>query len=105
MLSGMQEFVFASHIPFINVGERCNISGSLKFKKLIKNDDYEGAIAVAKEQVENGAQILDFNMDDGLIDGKKAMTRFMRMALSDPDIAKVPIMVDSSKFEVIEAGL
>ena len=89
----------------MNVGERCNISGSAKFKKLIKNDDYEKAIAVAKEQVENGAQILDFNLDDGLIDGVKAMTRFMRMALSDPDIAKVPIMVDSSKFSVIEAGL
>lgn len=93
------------HIKFVNVGERCNISGSLKFKKLIKGDSYEDAIAVAKDQVENGAQVLDFNLDDGLIDGKKAMTRFMRMALSDPDIAKVPIMVDSSKFEVIEAGL
>jgi len=104
-LSGMQEFVFEDHIPFINVGERCNISGSAKFKKLIKNDKYEEAIAVAKDQVENGAQVLDFNLDDGLIDGKKAMTRFMRLALSDPDIAKVPIMIDSSKFEVIEAGL
>lgn len=101
----MQEFIFADHIPFINVGERCNISGSLKFKKLIKGDKFDEAIAIAKEQVENGAQILDFNLDDGLIDGKKAMTRFMRMALSDPDIAKVPIMIDSSKFEVIEAGL
>jgi 5-methyltetrahydrofolate--homocysteine methyltransferase len=104
-LSGMQEFVMEDHIQFINVGERCNISGSAKFKKLIKADKYEDAIAVAKDQVENGAQILDFNLDDGLIDGKKAMTRFMRMALSDPDIAKVPIMIDSSKFEVIEAGL
>jgi 5-methyltetrahydrofolate--homocysteine methyltransferase len=104
-LSGMQEFIFEDHISFINVGERCNISGSAKFKKLIKNDKYEDAIAVAKDQVENGAQILDFNLDDGLIDGKKAMTKFMRMALSDPDIAKVPIMIDSSKFEVIEAGL
>jgi len=97
--------MFKDHIKFVNVGERCNISGSLKFKKLIKEDKYEAAIAVAKDQVENGAQILDFNLDDGLIDGKKAMTRFMRMALSDPDIAKVPIMIDSSKFEVIEAGL
>lgn len=105
MLSGMQEFIHGDHIPFINVGERCNISGSAKFKRLIKNDQYDAAIAVAKEQVENGAQILDINLDDGLIDGKKAMTRFIRMALSDPDIAKVPIMVDSSKFEVIEAGL
>lgn len=105
MLSGMSEFVLQDHINFVNVGERCNISGSARFKKMIKNDEYEKAIAVAKDQVENGAQILDFNLDDGLIDGKKAMTKFMRMALSDPDIAKVPIMVDSSKFEVIEAGL
>jgi len=104
-LSGMQEFIFKDHIPFINVGERCNISGSAKFKKLIKNDKYDDAIAIAKEQVENGAQILDFNLDDGLIDGKKAMTKFVRLALADPDIAKVPIMIDSSKFEVIEAGL
>jgi 5-methyltetrahydrofolate--homocysteine methyltransferase len=105
MLSGMQEFIFGSHIPFLNVGERCNIAGSLKFKKLIKNDDYDSAIAIAKEQVENGAQVLDFNLDDGLIDGKKAMTKFVRLALSDPDIAKVPLMIDSSKFEVIEAGI
>ena len=101
----MSSFIFQPHIKFINVGERCNISGSLKFKKLIKDDQFEAAVAIAKDQVENGAQILDFNLDDGLIDGKKAMTRFIRMALSDPDIAKVPIMVDSSKFEVIEAGL
>lgn len=105
MLSGMSPFIFQSHIKFINVGERCNISGSAKFKKLIKEDNYEAAIAIAKDQVENGAQILDFNLDDGLIDGKKAMAKFMRMALSDPDIAKVPIMIDSSKFEVVEAGL
>lgn len=105
MLSGMAEFIHGDHIPFINVGERCNISGSAKFKKLIKADKWEEATAVAKDQVENGAQILDFNLDDGLIDGKKAMTKFMRLALSDPDIAKVPIMIDSSKFEVVEAGL
>jgi 5-methyltetrahydrofolate--homocysteine methyltransferase len=105
LLSGMEEFIMEDHIKFVNVGERCNISGSIKFKNLIKKDKFEEAIAVAKDQVENGAQILDFNLDDGLIDGKKAMTRFMRMALSDPDIAKVPIMIDSSKFEVVEAGL
>lgn len=105
LLSGMEQFILEDHIKFVNVGERCNISGSIKFKKLIKDDKFEAAIAVAKDQVENGAQILDFNLDDGLIDGKKAMTRFMRMALSDPDIAKVPIMIDSSKFEVVEAGL
>ena len=87
------------------MGERCNISGSIAFKRLIKNGEFEKAIAIAKNQVENGAQILDFNLDDGLIDGKQAMTRFVRMALSDPEIASVPLMIDSSKFEVIEAGL
>ena len=105
MLSGMTEFILRDNIPFVNVGERCNISGSIAFKKLIKNGEYEKAIAIAKNQVENGAQILDFNLDDGLIDGKQAMTRFVRMALSDPEIASVPLMIDSSKFEVIEAGL
>ena len=105
MLSGMTEFILRDNIPFVNVGERCNISGSLAFKRLIKNGEFEKAIAIAKNQVENGAQILDFNLDDGLIDGKQAMTRFVRMALSDPEIASVPLMIDSSKFEVIEAGL
>jgi len=105
MLSGMTEFVLTQNIPFVNVGERCNISGSIAFKKLIKNGEFEKAISVAKAQVENGAQILDFNLDDGLIDGVQAMTRFVRMALSDPEIASVPLMIDSSKFEVIEAGL
>ncbi len=89
----------------MHIGERCNIAGSIQFKKLIQNGDYEKAIAVAKKQVEDGAQVLDFNLDDGLIDGKVAMTKFMRLALSDPDIASVPLMIDSSKFEVIEAGL
>ena len=105
LLSGMTEFILTENIPFVNVGERCNISGSLAFKKLIKNGEFEKAISVAKDQVANGAQILDFNLDDGLIDGKQAMTRFVRMALSDPEIASVPLMIDSSKFEVIEAGL
>ncbi len=105
MLSGMTEFILRDNIPFVNVGERCNISGSIAFKRLIKNGEFEKAIAIAKNQVENGAQILDFNLDDGLIDGKQAMTRFVRMALSDPEIASVPLMIDSSKFEVIEAGL
>jgi 5-methyltetrahydrofolate--homocysteine methyltransferase len=105
MFSGMTEFIFTPNIPFVNIGERCNISGSIAFKKLIKNNDYEKAIAVAKKQVEDGAQILDFNLDDGLIDGVQAMTKFTRLALSDPDIASVPLMIDSSKWEVIEAGL
>lgn len=105
MLSGLQEFIFRDNLNFVNVGERCNIAGSLAFKKLIVNGDYEKAIKVAKDQVENGAQILDINLDDGLIDGKKAMETFCRLALSDPDIASVPFMIDSSKFEVIETGL
>lgn len=105
MFSGMQEFIFTPNIPFVNIGERCNIAGSLAFKKLIKEGEFEKAIAVAKDQVGNGAQILDFNLDDGLIDGKAAMTKFVRLALSDPEIASVPLMIDSSKFEVIEAGL
>lgn len=105
MFSGMTEFIFTSNIPFVNIGERCNIAGSMVFKKLITNGDYEKAIAIAKQQVDSGAQILDFNLDEGLIDGKKAMTTFVRLSLSDPVIASVPLMIDSSKFDVIEAGL
>ena len=105
MLSGLQEFVFTDIINFINVGERCNIAGSIQFKKMIKSNDYDKAVSVAKMQVENGAQILDINLDDGLIDGKAAMQRFLRLILADPEIARVPIMIDSSNFEVIEVGL
>ena len=105
MLSGLTEFYFSDIIKFVNVGERCNISGSIQFKKLIQKGDYEQAIKVAKDQVQNGAQILDINLDEGLIDGKQAMTKFMRLLQSDPEIANVPMMIDSSKFEVIEAGL
>jgi 5-methyltetrahydrofolate--homocysteine methyltransferase len=104
-LSGLTEFLFSDIIRFVNVGERCNISGSIQFKKLIQKGDYEAAVKVAKDQVENGAQILDINLDEGLIDGKQAMTKFMRLLQSNPEIANVPMMVDSSKFEVIEAGL
>lgn len=105
MFSGQQEFIFRKNIPFVNIGERCNISGSIQFKNLIKKGLFEDAVKVAKDQVESGAQILDVNVDDGLIDGKQAMTKFLRMALSNPDIACLPVMIDSSKFEVIEAGL
>ena len=105
MLSGLTEFYFSDIIRFVNVGERCNISGSIQFKKLIQKGDYETAVQVAKDQVENGAQILDINLDEGLIDGKAAMTKFMRLLQSNPEIANVPMMIDSSKFEVIEAGL
>ena len=90
---------------FINIGERTNVTGSARFRKLIKNDDYEAALAVARQQVENGAQIIDVNMDEGMLDGVLAMTTFLRLIASEPDISRVPIMIDSSKWEVIEAGL
>ena len=90
---------------FVMVGERCNITGSLKFKRLIKEGDFDAAIAIAREQVEGGANILDVNMDADLIDGKEAMTRFLHLLANEPDLANVPIMVDSSKWEIIEAGL
>ena len=90
---------------FINIGERTNVTGSARFKKLIMNDDYDTALEVARQQVENGAQIIDVNMDEGLLDAEKAMTDFLNLVASEPDISRVPIMIDSSKFEVIEAGL
>ncbi|MBL8799215.1 MAG: methionine synthase [Planctomycetia bacterium] len=90
---------------FVMVGERCNITGSLKFKRLIKDGNFDAAIAVAREQVQNGANILDVNMDADLIDGKEAMTRFLCLLATEPDLAKVPIMVDSSKWDILEAGL
>ncbi|WP_051881596.1 methionine synthase [Parvularcula oceani] len=90
---------------FVNVGERTNVTGSAKFRKLIQKDDYETAVDVARQQVENGAQVIDVNMDEGMLDGVKAMTTFLRLIASEPDIARVPVMIDSSKWEVIEAGL
>ena len=105
MISGQSEFVFHPSLNFVNVGERCNISGSIKFKKLIKKGKYEEAVEVAKNQIESGAQILDINVDDGLINGITAMNKFLRLMLANPDIAAVPLMIDSSKFSVIEAGL
>src|SRR5437870_8781737 len=87
------------------VGERCNITGSLRFKRLIKDGNFDAAIKIAREQVEGGANILDINMDADLIDGKEAMTRFLHLLANEPSLANVPIMVDSSKFEIIEAGL
>ena len=90
---------------FINIGERTNVAGSARFKHLIAAGDYEAALSVAREQIENGAQIIDVNMDDGLLDGEQAMTTFLRLIASEPDIARVPIMIDSSKWSVIEAGL
>ena len=90
---------------FINIGERTNVAGSARFKKLIVNNDYEKALSVARQQVESGAQIIDVNMDDGLIDGVAAMTRFLQLMAGEPDITRVPVMIDSSKWEVLEAGL
>lgn len=105
MLSGLEVMNVTPALGFLNVGERCNISGSIQFKNLIKAGKYEDALAVAKNQVENGATVLDINLDDGLIDGVSAMTRFINMLGSDPDVSRVPLMIDSSKFHVVEAGL
>ena len=90
---------------FIVVGERTNVTGSAKFRKLIEADDYAGALVVARQQVESGANVLDVNVDAAMIDGPAAMTRFLNLIASEPDIAKIPLMIDSSKWEVIEAGL
>ena len=94
-----------SSATFVNIGERTNVTGSARFRKLILNDDYEAAVEVARQQVENGAQIIDINMDEGLLDAEKAMTTFLNLIAVEPDIARVPIMIDSSKWSVIEAGL
>ncbi|HET9826087.1 MAG TPA: dihydropteroate synthase, partial [Chitinophagaceae bacterium] len=104
-LSGLEPLVVRPESNFINIGERTNVTGSKKFARLIKENKYEEALSVARQQVENGAQILDVNMDDALLDGVKAMTTFLNLLQSEPDIAKIPIMIDSSKFEIIEAGL
>lgn len=104
-LSGLEPLVVTPESNFINIGERTNVAGSKKFLRLIKNNEYDEAVAIAKEQVEGGAQILDVNMDDGLIDGKNAMINFLRLIMSEPDIARIPIMIDSSKWDIIEAGL
>ena len=104
-LSGLEPLVIRPETNFVNVGERTNITGSKKFARLIRENKFEEALAVARQQVENGAQILDVNMDDALLDGEKAMTHFLNLIQSEPDIAKIPIMIDSSKFSIILAGL
>src|SRR5690554_3085427 len=104
-LSGLEPFSITNDSLFVNVGERCNVTGSAKFKRLIVEEDYSTALEVALEQVENGAQVIDINMDEGMLDAEKAMVRFLNLIAGEPDIARVPIMVDSSKWEVIEAGL
>ncbi|MGE0196626.1 MAG: methionine synthase, partial [Methylocystis sp.] len=104
-LSGLEPFTLTKDIPFVNVGERTNVTGSAKFRKLITNGDYAAALDVARDQVANGAQVIDVNMDEGLLDSERAMVEFLNLLAAEPDIARVPVMVDSSKFEVIEAGL
>eukprot|EP00842_Homolaphlyctis_polyrhiza_P006501 jgi/Hompol1/6852/HPOL_005097-RA len=105
IFSGLEVFRMDKTIPFVNIGERCNVSGSRVFAKKILNGQYEDALAIARAQVESGAQVIDINMDEGLLDGKAAMTKFLNYIASEPDIARVPIMVDSSNFEVVLAGL
>lgn len=104
-LAGLEPLTIRPESNFINVGERTNVTGSKKFARLIRENKYEEALSVARQQVENGAQVLDVNMDDALLDGIHAMTTFLNLLQAEPDIAKIPIMIDSSKFEIIEAGL
>jgi 5-methyltetrahydrofolate--homocysteine methyltransferase len=104
-LAGLEPFTVTAESLFVNVGERTNITGSARFRRLIKEGDYGTALTVARQQVEAGAQVIDINMDEGMIDGVEAMDRFVKLVASEPDISRVPLMVDSSKFEVIEAGL
>src|SRR5947208_10915636 len=104
-LSGLEPLALTPEIPFVNVGERTNVTGSAKFRKLVTSGDFSAAVEVARDQVANGAQIIDVNMDEGLLDSEKAMVEFLNLIAAEPDIARVPVMVDSSKFKVIEAGL
>ena len=104
-LSGLEPLVITPESNFINVGERTNVTGSKKFARLIAEENYEEALSVALEQVRNGAQILDVNMDEGMLDGVNAMVTFLNLIASEPEISRIPIMIDSSKWEIIEAGL
>jgi len=104
-LSGLEPLTLSPELGFVNVGERTNVTGSARFRKLIENDDYDTALEVAREQVDNGAQIIDVNMDEGLLDSAAAMQRFLRLIAAEPDIARVPVMLDSSDFAVLECGL
>ena len=104
-LSGLEPLTIEKDTLFVNVGERTNVTGSARFKRLIKEELYDEALDVARQQVENGAQIIDINMDEGMLDAEACMVRFLNLCASEPEISKVPIMVDSSKWEVIEAGL
>ncbi|MBL4604506.1 MAG: dihydropteroate synthase, partial [Flavobacteriaceae bacterium] len=104
-LSGLEPLIITPESNFINVGERTNVAGSRKFLRLIKEEQFDEALAIARHQVDGGAQIIDINMDDGLIDGKESMVRFLNLIAAEPDICRVPVMIDSSKWEIIEAGL
>ena len=104
-LSGLEPFNIGDDSLFVNVGERCNVTGSAKFKRLVLEGQYEEALEVAKQQVENGAQVIDVNMDEAMLDGQAAMVKFLNLIASEPDICKVPLMIDSSKWDIIEAGL
>jgi 5-methyltetrahydrofolate--homocysteine methyltransferase len=104
-LSGLEPLIVRPETNFVNVGERTNVTGSKKFARLIRENKYEEALSVARQQVESGAQILDINMDDALLEGVQAMVTFVNLLQAEPDIAKIPIMLDSSKFAIIEAGL
>jgi len=104
-LSGLEPLVVTPESNFVNVGERTNVTGSRKFLRLIKEEKYDEALSIAREQVEGGAQIIDVNMDEGMLDGVEAMTKFLNLIAAEPDIARVPVMIDSSKWEIIEAGL
>src|SRR5437667_1869690 len=101
-LAGLEPLVVRPESNFVNIGERTNVTGSKKFARLIRENKYEEALSVARQQVENGAQILDVNMDDALLDGVKAMATYLNLLQSEPDIAKIPVMIDSSKFEIIQ---
>ncbi|MDB2521296.1 dihydropteroate synthase, partial [Flavobacteriaceae bacterium] len=104
-LSGQELLLVSPQTNFVNIGERTNVTGSRKFLRLIEAGDYESAVEIALEQVEGGAQIIDVNMDEGMIDGKAAMVKFLNLIAAEPDIARVPVMIDSSKWDIIEAGL
>ncbi|HNI45218.1 MAG TPA: dihydropteroate synthase, partial [Chitinophagales bacterium] len=104
-MSGLEAFTLTPQTNFVNIGERTNVTGSRRFAKLILEGNFEEALSVARQQVENGAQILDVNMDEAMLDSQAAMTHFLNLIASEPDIARIPIMIDSSKWNVIEAGL
>ncbi len=104
-LAGLEPLIVTPESNFINIGERTNVTGSRKFARLIREELYDEALAIARDQVEGGAQILDVNMDEGMIDGEAAMTTFLNLIAAEPDIARIPLMIDSSKWSIIEAGL